>query len=167
MNNTRKLTLFACLLAVALILGYIESLIPIPIGIPGIKIGLPNIVSLIVLTTFGFLPAILIVISRVLIAGFLFGTMSSIIYALSGGLLAVIVMFTLLSIQKPIKHSLMFVSVIGAISHNIGQLIIAVFVIQNASLFFFYLPFLILAAIPAGVVTGAAAQIMLNRFNRH
>lgn len=157
------MTLLALFLAVALILSYLESLIPLPIPVPGVKLGLANIISLVVLETFGLIPALILVIMRVLIIGFLFGSMSSILYALTGGILSVLVMGIMVHFQKNKEtFSTLFISIIGAITHNCGQLIVAALTIQNIRLMTTYLPFLVLLAIPTGLVVGILSRLMLR-----
>lgn len=161
MNRTKRLVYIALLTAIAMILSYVESLIPAFIPIPGAKIGLPNIVTLLALDTLGMPIALLIVIARVLLTGFMFGSMSAILYSLAGGILSWLVMGFLSRIKKD-GLSIYFISIMGAISHNVGQLIVAALVIQNKNLFLYYLPFLLLIAIPTGLLIGVIDKRLLR-----
>ena len=161
MNRTKRLVYIALLTAIAMILSYVESLIPAFIPSPGAKIGLPNIVTLLALDTLGMPIALLIVIARVLLTGFMFGSMSAILYSLAGGILSWLVMGFLFRIKKD-GLSIYFISIMGAISHNVGQLIVAALVIQNKNLFLYYLPFLLLIAIPTGLLIGVIGKRLLR-----
>ena len=123
---------FGILLALALLLSYIEVLLPLSIGIPGVKLGLANLASLICLYLFGLRRAALISLLRIILTGFLFGNMAAILYSLSGATLS-------LTAAVLAKRSQLFgeigVSVIGAIFHNLGQLAVAALVVQNRGLF--------------------------------
>lgn len=157
MSAARKTVTIAMLTASAIILGYLESLIPAFIPIPGAKIGLSNIVTLLSLNILSAPITLFIVAARILLSGFMFSNLSAVIYSLSGGVLSWAVMSLMVIHNR--KHSgapfsILFISVIGAIFHNIGQLIAAVMIIQNKTLFFYYLPFLILIAIPTGLLIG-------------
>ncbi len=162
MKNTRYLVVSGVLLTCSIILGYVESLFPQFIPIPGAKIGLSNIITLLSFNLLSPLAAFFILISRIIITGMLFGTPISIIYSLSGGILSYIVMFVLIKLNKKDKHSLIFISILGAISHNSGQLIAAAFMMKAPNIIIYYLPFLILLAIPAGLVVGVVSGAVLR-----
>ena len=147
------------MLALALLLSYIEVLLPLSIGIPGVKLGLANLASLICLYLFGLRRAALISLLRIILTGFLFGNMAAILYSLSGATLS-------LTAAVLAKRSQLFgeigVSVIGAIFHNLGQLAVAALVVQNRGLFW-YFPMLLLA----GVITGAVIGLLTAEILRH
>ena len=109
-----------------------------------------------------------IVISRILISGFMFGNLSAIIYALSGGVLSWLLMGILIRINqnkgKP-YFSLYFISILGAIAHNVGQLIAASIVVNNAHLFIYYLPFLTLIAIPTGLLIAFISNKLMKNLS--
>lgn len=155
-QKTAYLGLFS---AVAIILGYVESLVPVFAGIPGIKLGLANLAVLFILKRYSFREAALVSIVRILIIGFMFGNLFSILYSLAGAALSMTVM-TLL--QKNTSFSLIGVSVAGGVSHNIGQLIIAMFVVNNASVFV-YTPALLVSGVAAGVVIGGLTAEVSKR----
>ena len=153
-QKTACLGLFS---AVAIILGYVESLIPVFAGIPGIKLGLANLGVLFILKKFR--EAALVSVVRILVIGFMFGNLFSILYSLAGAALSMTVMTLML---KKTSFSLIGVSVAGGVSHNIGQLIIAMLIVQNASVFV-YAPALLVAGVAAGVVIGGLTNEILKR----
>ena len=153
-QKTACLGLFS---AVAIILGYVESLVPVFAGIPGIKLGLANLGVLFILKKFR--EAALVSVVRILVIGFMFGNLFSILYSLAGAALSMTVMTLML---KKTSFSLIGVSVAGGVSHNIGQLIIAMLIVQNASVFV-YAPALLVAGVAAGVVIGGLTNEILKR----
>lgn len=146
-------------LALALICSYVESLIPFYFGVPGVKLGLTNIVVVMALYCIGTKEAFLISTLRIVLSGFMFGNMFSILYSLAGGLLSFAVMYLL---KKTGKFKVISVSVAGGISHNIGQLVVAAFVVSNYHIFY-YGTVLILAGILTGFVIGVIAQEVILR----
>ena len=162
MINTKKLVKLGLLLAIALILSYVESLIPFGFGIPGIKLGLANLAVLLCLYCIGTKEAIGLNIMRILLSGFLFGNMYSIIYSLAGGVLSFLVMW----IGKKINlWSISGVSVLGGVGHNIGQILIAAFVVETVGVFF-YIPFLLFAGVLTGVLMGLITKLVIPYFER-
>lgn len=159
MSATKKTAFYGAMLGLAIICGYVEMLIPFNFGIPGIKLGLANIVALVLLYKKGFLPAVAINIARVLLVGILFGNAMSIFYALSGGILSLIVMWL---IKKAPVFSTVGVSVSGAAAHNIGQLLAALIVIGFRAVMF-YLPFLLVAGVITGFLVGLGASLIIKR----
>lgn len=145
--------------AVALICSYIETLIPIQFGVPGIKLGLANLVVLLVLYTMNAKDAFLVSVLRILLAGFMFGNPFSILYSLSGGFLSFLVMWLL---KRSGKLHCISVSVAGGISHNVGQLLLASVVVENYHIFY-YIPVLILAGLLTGLVIGIVSQEIILR----
>lgn len=155
-QKTAYLGLFS---AVAIILGYIESLIPVFAGIPGIKLGLANLGVLFILKKYSFKEAALVSIVRILVIGFMFGNLFSILYSLAGAALSMAVMTLLL---KKTSFSLIGVSVAGGVSHNIAQLLIAMLILHSFSVFF-YAPALLIAGVAAGIVIGGLTNEILKR----
>lgn len=164
-SKSYRLVILGLYVSLALILSYIESFILLPIPIPGAKIGLPNIVTLVSLLTLGWPFTLLVVVGRILLTGFMFGTLFSIIYSLGGGLLSLLVMALLLRFSKN-GYSLILISIFGAIAHNLGQLLVAGFVLQNINLIFYYFPFLMLIAIPTGFFIGIVARELMRLLSR-
>lgn len=110
---------FGIFTALALILGYVELLIPIHFGIPGAKLGLANLITILVLYKMGWKEAFLLSVARVVLGGFIFSNLFSILYSLAGGILSLIVMGIL---KKTGKFTVVGVSVCGGVFHNVGQL---------------------------------------------
>mgnify|MGYP003829142437 CR=1 FL=1 len=158
-QSNPKIAYLGVLAALAILFGYIETLIPFYFGIPGMKLGLANIMTVIALYLFGSKEAFAISVVRILVVGFLFGNPYSIIYSLAGGVLSLLAMIA-------IKHlkcfSIVGVSIAGGVMHNIGQLLIAMLVVEELGLTF-YAPFLIIAGAVTGLLIGLVAQIMNNR----
>lgn len=158
-----KIAYWGVFLALALVCSYVESLIPISFGIPGVKLGLTNIVVILMLYTIGAKDAILISVLRIILAGFMFGNAFSIIYSLAGGILSFIVMLLL---KNTGKLKILSISTAGGISHNVGQLIVAALVVENYNILF-YVPVLIIAGIITGFLIGLlAGEIVLRIGNR-
>lgn len=158
-----KIAYWGVFLALALVCSYVESLIPISFGIPGVKLGLTNIVVILMLYTIGAKDAILISVLRIILAGFMFGNAFSIIYSLTGGILSFVVMLLL---KNTGKLKILSISTAGGISHNVGQLIVAALVVENYNILF-YVPVLIIAGIITGFLIGLlAGEIVLRIGNR-
>lgn len=155
-KKTAYLGLFA---AVAIIFGYVESLIPFFAGIPGIKLGLANLAVLFILEKYTWKEAALVSAVRILVIGFLFGNMFSILYSLAGASLSLAVM-TLM--KKKSGFSILGISVSGGVSHNIGQLITAALIVENAS-FFYYAPALLVSGVITGLLIGILTREVLKR----
>lgn len=144
----------------AMIFSYVEALIPISFGVPGIKLGLANLVVLSGLYRMKPTEVLSVSVARILLIGFLFGNGMSIIYSLSGGLLSFLVMFLL---RKAGGFSVVGVSIAGGASHNIGQILVAAAVLKSSGVFY-YLPVLIIAGIVTGALMGILTQRVLHAF---
>lgn len=155
-QNTAYLGMF---LALALICSYVESLIPFSFGIPGVKLGLANIVTVLLFYTLGAKEALLVSVLRILLAGFLFGNPFSILYGLSGGILSFLVMY---AFKRTEKLKVVTVSTAGGIAHNVGQLIMAAFVVENVNIMY-YLPALLIAGFITGFLIGLLSQELIFR----
>lgn len=143
---------FGMFLALALILSYVESLVPIALGIPGVKLGLANLITVIVLYRIGAREAFLLSLLRVTVAGFLFGNLFAILYSMAGACASLAVMVLLKRIGT---FSIIGVSIAGGVFHNIGQLVVAMLVLQSASLVYYFAVLMI-----AGLVTGFLIGIL-------
>ena len=119
--QTKKITVLGLCVALAMILSYIESILPVFVGIPGAKLGLPNMVIVLLLYLMGAKEAVCVNILRILLSGFLFGNLFSILYSLAGATISFFVMW----MTKKRHFSIRPVSVLGGISHNIGQFLVA------------------------------------------
>lgn len=148
--------------ALALILGYIEAIVPINIGVPGIKLGIANLAILLMLEYAGIFRAGAIDILRVLISGMLFASPSAVVYSLCGAISSFIAMALFLKL----KFNIVTVSAIGGVFHNIGQIIAAVIVLKNVKIAYFWLPILIISGLLCGLIIGALANIIKNRILR-
>lgn len=162
MSVAKKTAYCGVLTALALIFSYVESLIPINFGVPGIKLGLANLIVL--LGLYFLKPGYVLVISvmRIMLAGFMFGNAMSIIYSLAGGVLSFIVMVIL---KKTNVFSITGMSIAGAVGHNAGQLIVAILVVSTGKLVF-YLPALMVAGVLTGALIGIAAGGIINVVSR-
>lgn len=158
-NNARRTAFTGMYAAIAIVLSYIEMLLPISIGIPGAKPGFANIIIVFAIYSVGGVSALIINMIRILIIGMMFGNLISIVFSLCGAILSLLVMILI----KQIKgiHPL-GVSICGAVSHNLGQILAASFLVKTYSVLY-YLPFLIITGILSGIVIGIIAGLLLNR----
>lgn len=152
-KNIKKMAYIGLLAAFASVISYIESLIPINIGIPGVKPGLANFVIVIALYEFSVKDAFVINLIRILIVGMLFGNLFSILFSISG---AVISLIAMAAVKKIKGISLFGVSVAGGVAHNAGQLLVAAFVVNTYTIGY-YIPVLIIAGIITGMLVGIPA----------
>ena len=160
-NKVKKTAFCGLVLALALIAGYAESLVPVTVAIPGIKLGAANSVILLLLYMVGVKEAYIVNISRVVLSGFLFGSMSSILYSLSGAVLSLLVM-TLL--KKTDRFSISGVSMSGGVFHNIGQLMMAALVLETTAVWY-YLPVLIITGSITGLLIGVLTGEICKRIS--
>ena len=157
--NVRKMTSLSVAVALAMILSFIESLIPPLVSVPGVKIGLANIVTVFLLYVFGWREAGVVSLIRVFLSALLFGSTVSLIYALSGALLS----FVLMALLKLLPlSSEVSVSIVGGVGHNAGQIIAACFIMENAAIIY-YLPVLVISGTIAGVAVGSLAAILVKK----
>ena len=159
--SAKRTAFYGMFLALALVAGYIEQLIPINLGIPGVKLGLANIVTMLLLYIVGVPAACLISVLRILLSGFLFGRGFAMVYSAAGAAMSMLVMALL---KKTKKFSSVGVSVAGGIFHNVGQIIVAMIVLETKSLAY-YLPILILSGLVAGILIGILSGILTKRLN--
>lgn len=160
--KTKKLTVMALLSAVALIIFTVETQIPALVPIPGIKLGLSNIVTVFAVFTLGPLEAALILFVRIFLGAVFAGNFSTILYSLAGGCLALLATILLKKFLK--KNQLWVAGCLGAIAHSVGQMIAAILISGTPSLII-YLPVMILCSIITGLFTGLCAQLLVNRGN--
>ena len=158
---TARIALYGVMTALALVFGYIEHLIPFPIGIYGIKLGLANLVVVVMLYVMNWQSALIINLLRIFLSSLLFGSFTSFVYSISGGLLS---FFVMIAVKKlcAARFSAVGVSICGAVAHNIGQIIAAVFLLDELRIAF-YLPILI----AVGTLTGALIGIIAFPATRH
>jgi heptaprenyl diphosphate synthase len=160
MNKVKKLILISLLVSQAMVLSFIESMIPLNFSVPGAKLGLANIVTLTSLYLFSFKETLLIIVLRTVMTAFISGSFSMFLYSISGALLSFLVMYLLIH-TIPEKVSTIGVSIVGAIFHNLGQLAMAALVIQNIKIVL-YLPFLMVAGIATGCIVGASVKYLMK-----
>ena len=157
-DEARTWARIGVLAAFALVLSYIETFIPLPVPVPGVKLGLANIVVLVALETLDVKSAALIALIKVLAAGFLFGNPVMMLYSLGGTLLAFVSMAALSRIHG---LSVALVSIVGAVLHNVGQLGVASVILGTPAVWA-SLPLLVIAAGITGALSGAAARYALD-----
>lgn len=160
--RTRRLALCALLSAVALTIFVLEAQIPIPLPVPGIKLGLSNIVTVFALSALGWREALVIVLVRVLLGSFVTGQLMALLYSLAGGLLSFVCMALVLRLLKP--EQLWVCGVVGGITHNIAQMAVAVAVTQTPALLA-YLPVLLPGGMLTGAFTGLCARFLCKHFD--
>lgn len=158
MKKTKRLVLLAMLTAVAMILSYVESLLP-SVGIPGVKMGLANIAVIFALFRFGWKEAAALSLVRVVLVSLLFGSVGAMLYSLAGAVLSLAVMALLRRIDR---FSTVGISVAGGVAHNAGQILMAMLILQTKQLLG-YLPVLAVSGIAGGVLTGLAAVLLIRR----
>ena len=154
-----RVAYFGVFTALALMFSYIETMIPIQFGVPGIKLGFANIMIVIMLYKSSAKEALLLSIVRIMLSGFLFGNLSSILYSIAGGVLSLEIM-TLL--KKQGGFSVIGVSVAGGVSHNVGQLIVAMLVVETYQVGY-YFPVVLVAGVLTGLGIGVVSQEVLKR----
>jgi len=158
--KTRNLTILSILISQALALHVIERLIPMPVPIPGVKIGLANIITLFTLIILGFKEAVIVVVGRTFLGSLFGGGPSAFFFSIVGGLASTVVM-ALLYKRFSGFFSLPTISIIGAITHNIGQIGVASLIVNNAALFY-YLPVLIISGMITGFFIGLVVKFTLK-----
>lgn len=154
-----RVAYFGVFTALALIFSYIESLIPFDFGIPGVKLGLANLIIVFALYKLNLKDVYLLSLVRVLLSGALFGNYFSIVYSLAGGLLSVSVMAFL---KHREGYSILGISMAGGVFHNVGQVLVAMILVETFSVIY-YLPVLLLAGLVTGALIGVVAGEVLKR----
>lgn len=157
-----RVAYFGVFTALALIFSYVETLIPINFGIPGVKLGLANLITLIALYKMTLKEAYLISIVRVVLSGFIFGNLFAILYSLAGGLFSLTIMILFKRIDR---FSIYGISMAGGVFHNVGQLIVAMLVVESVTIAG-YLPVLLVSGLITGFVIGAVSGETLKRIGK-
>lgn len=157
-----QIAFLGMLTALAFILSYVESILPISLGIPGIKIGLANLTVMVALYTVGAKAALCLSFIRILLVGFTFGNLASMMYSLAGGAVSFLVMILLFHFAVFTETG---VSIAGGVAHNLGQLAVAVLVIENTKLLF-YFPVLCFSGTLAGCFIGILAGMIIKRVKK-
>ena len=160
--KTKKVAMLGLTIALAMIMSYIEALVPLSVAVPGIKMGLANIVIIFVLYKIGTKEAILVSLIRVILVSLLFSNVMAMAYSIAGAVLSLSVMWAL---KKTDKFSFVGVSIAGGIMHNVGQIIMAVILLGTEQIAL-YLPVLIITGTATGVVIGIVSGLVINRFRK-
>lgn len=150
----RKIAYSSMLTALAMILGYVETLIPFSVGVAGIKLGLANLVVLMGLYYMPPRQVFIILVARIVLSAFMFGSMASLIYSMAGGVVSFLVM---LGLKRLKGFSIVGVSIVGGTAHNIGQFIVAACVLKSWGIVY-YLPLLMIGGAAAGLAVGVVAR---------
>lgn len=158
-TDVKKIAYVGVFTSVALICSYVEFLLPINFGIPGVKLGLANVITLLGIYLLGWKEALLIQILRVVLSGFLFSSMSALMYSMSGALFSFLIMMLM---YKFTKLSIVGVSITGGIFHNIGQLLVAAIIVNQLNIMF-YAPVLVLSGAFTGFIIGVISNLIKNK----
>lgn len=165
MNRTSKMVYISLLVAQALVLFLFERMIPVPFITPGAKLGLANIIIVIALYTLdNYKEAFLVIFLRLLLSTMFGGTLSSFFFSLAGSIFSFIIMVIIKELFKD-KVSIIGVSAAGGVFHNIGQLLVAVFIVKNIGVML-YLPVLSIAGIVTGIFVGLTANLAVKHLKR-
>ncbi len=160
MNKTKKLSTYSILLAVALVLSFFEStLLPSVLPLPGVKLGLSNIVTVFTLYAFGGIPCAVILILRCVIASFFGGGVTSLLFSLAGGLFSLI---TMIFTKRFSVFSIYGVSISGSATHSFGQILAAALLFGSASIFM-YLPIMLIASLFTGAIIAFVTHFLLSQ----
>lgn len=164
MRNTVKITNLAMLLTFAVAIHFVENLIPLPIPVPGAKIGLANIITLLALLLYGLRSGLIIAAGRSILGSLLIGSFMGFGFWLSflASLVSCMTMALFIPLLRRGSISAVSISIIGAVFHNLTQLTVAAAIMKNVVLFQGYFPLLVLVAIPTGLLTGIAAAYLEN-----
>lgn len=158
-NLAKSVALYGMLIALAFIFSYVEAMIPVPVPVPGIKLGLANLVNVVGLYTVGIPGTVAVSLVRILLVGFTFSNVFSMVYSLAGGTVSLAVMILA---RKSGLFGKVGVSILGGIFHNIGQLSVAAFVTSTAGVFS-YMPVLLAAGVITGGVIGLLGGLVVER----
>ena len=159
--ETKRLTLLSSLIAVAMILSYVESLVPAFVAVPGVKVGLSNIATVFTLYLLGAPAAICVSLVRVLLSSLLFGNFASLLYSIGGAVLA---LTSMILMKKTKIFSEIGVSTVGAIMHNAGQVAVACAIMENAAISLYIVPLIISGTI-SGSVIGLTSGILCKKLD--
>lgn len=158
-NRTKRLTVLALTVSVAMVLSFIESKIPAFVAIPGVKVGLANIAVIFALYKLGAKEAVLVSLVRCVLVALLFGSVVSLAYSIAGAVLSLTVMILL---KRFTPLSSVGVSVAGGVCHNLGQITVASLIMET-NVIIYYLPFLILSGTLAGIAIGVASALLVKK----
>lgn len=161
-NSARVAALYGMLIALAFVLSFVETLIPISLGIPGVKLGLANLVTVVGLYTVGTGGTVIVSLLRIVLTGFTFGNLFAMFYSLGGWGVSIVLMVLF---KKKNWMGTRGISILGGVGHNIGQICVAAFVVKQAGVFY-YLPMLLIAGTAAGLFIGILGGMIIERINQ-
>lgn len=164
MNKTKKVVFMSLLVAQAIILHIVEGMLPVPFITPGAKLGLTNIITVVSIYIFGFREALAIIVIRIVLCALFAGNIASFLFSITGGIFSLVVMYSTKQIGRD-KVSIWGISILGAIFHSIGQIMVSAFLIHNMNIVI-YLPVLLLAGVGTGLFVGLASKFMLTHLNK-
>jgi heptaprenyl diphosphate synthase len=160
--KSKQVSRYALLIALAMVLSWLESLVPISAAVPGMKLGLTNLVVIFALYRMRSVDAAIISFVRVLLVSFTFGNAYAFAYSMAGAVLSLLIM---LALKKSGRFSTVGVSIAGGVGHNLGQIIVAALVLETEKIFF-YLPVLMVSGMAAGVCIGLLGGIITERLKK-
>ncbi|MGN0136379.1 Gx transporter family protein [Anaerotignum sp.] len=158
----KKIPYYGLFAALAILMGYVEMLIPIPVPIPGVKLGLANVIIVIMMYFMDTKSAFFVSLIRVILSGLLFAGFAGLLYSLAGAMLSFLVMALL---KKTDQFSIVGVSIAGGVFHNVGQIIVAALAVENVRMAY-YLPFLLVSGVVTGLLIGVVAKTALGYLKR-
>lgn len=158
-NKPKSVALLGICAAIAMVLSYVESFIPMSFSVPGIKLGLANIAVIFTLYKLGAKEAVIVSLVRILWTAIIFGNVMTLAYSAAGAALSLTAMILL---KRADRFSAVGVSVIGGILHNVGQILVAMLIMETAQIVY-YLPILCVSGIAAGVAVGIVSSILVKR----
>lgn len=156
--STRKIAYMGMFIAVAMVFSYVESLIPVNIAVPGVKLGLANLVTIVVMFKMDVRSAWMISLIRVVLSALLFGNLSIMVYSLVGAVLSLLVMTLCMKLKI---FGLLGTSILGAVSHNAGQIIMAAILMKSGNIML-YIPVLCISGTIAGICIGLAGAVLVR-----
>ncbi len=156
--STRKIAYMGMFIAVAMVFSYVESLIPVNIAVPGVKLGLANLVTIVVMFKMDVRSAWVISLIRVVLSALLFGNLSIMVYSLAGAVLSLLVMTLCMKLKI---FGLLGTSILGAVSHNAGQIIMAAILMKSGNIML-YIPVLCISGTIAGICIGLAGAVLVR-----
>ena len=160
--KTKKVAMLGLCIALSMVLSFIEHQIPPLVAVPGVKVGLPNLVMVFMLYKIGWKETAIVSIVRVVLVSMIFGSVVSMAYGLAGATLSLIGMILL---QKTKLFSTVTVSVVGGVLHNVGQIAVAC-IIMETGLLVYYLPALLISGTIAGVIIGFVAGLLVKKLDK-
>lgn len=160
--DSKKIPYYGLFAALAILMGYVEMMIPVPIPIPGVKLGLANVIIIIMMYFMDTKSAFFVSLIRVLLSGLLFAGFAGLLYSLAGAMCSFAVMALL---KKTGKFSIVGVSLAGGVFHNVGQVAVAAMAVENVKMMY-YLPFLLVSGVATGILIGIVAKTALVYLKR-